>query len=47
MDHDYWAEPQATVNQDLTRILLPSNWGQSGTEDVELYVIELPSGWSD
>ncbi len=47
MEHDYWAEPQATVNQDFTRILFTSNWGQSGTDDVDLYVIKLPSAWSD
>lgn len=46
IEHDYWAEPQATVNQDFTRILFTSNWGRSGTEGVETYMIELPAGWS-
>lgn len=46
MEHDYWAEPQASVNQDFTRVLFTSNWGKSGTEGVETYMIELPSGWS-
>jgi hypothetical protein len=47
MDHDYWAEPQASVNHDFTRVLFTSNWGRSGTEEVEMYLIELPADWSD
>lgn len=43
--HDYWAEPQATANRDLTRILFTSNWGRSGTEEVEMMMIELPPDW--
>jgi hypothetical protein len=46
-EHDYWAEPHATVNHDLTRILFTSNWGRSGTEAVEMYMVELPAGWMD
>ena len=45
MEHDYWAEPQATVNRDFTRILFTSNWGRSGTGEVEMYIIQLPTGW--
>jgi hypothetical protein len=45
-EHDYWAEPQASANRDLTRILFTSNWGRSGTEAVETYLIELSPGWS-
>ncbi len=45
MEHDYWAEPQASVNHDFTRILFTSNWGRSGTDAVEMYLIELPAGW--
>ncbi|MEA3440964.1 MAG: hypothetical protein U9R58_11860 [Chloroflexota bacterium] len=44
MEHDYWAEPQASVNSDFTRILFTSNWGRSGTEEVETYMIALPTG---
>jgi len=44
-EHDYWAEPHASVNPDFTRILFTSNWGRSGTEEVDAYLIELPSGW--
>jgi hypothetical protein len=47
MDHDYWAEPHATVNADFTRILFTSNWGRSGTEEVDMYLIELPADWSE
>jgi hypothetical protein len=47
VEHDYWAEPHATTNRDLTRVLFTSNWGRSGTEEVEMYLIELPWGdWS-
>jgi hypothetical protein len=45
MEHDYWAEPQATVNRDFTRILFTSNWGRSGTGEVEMFMIQLPADW--
>ena len=45
-EHDYWAEPHASVNQDFTRILFTSNWGRSGTEEVEMYLIDLPQDWA-
>ena len=44
-EHDYWAEPHASANQDLTRIVFTSNWGRSGTDQVEMYMIVLPDGW--
>jgi hypothetical protein len=47
MEHDYWAEPQATVNRDFTRVLFTTNWGRSGTDQVETMMIELPPGWLD
>ncbi|HUT20042.1 MAG TPA: hypothetical protein VM366_12885, partial [Anaerolineae bacterium] len=40
MEHDYWAEPHASVNQDFTRVVFTSNWGRSGTEEVEMYLLE-------
>lgn len=46
MEHDYWAEPQASANLDLTRIVFTSNWGRSGSEDVEMHMIILPSDWT-
>ena len=45
-EHDYWAEPQASTNRDMTRILFTTNWGRSGTEQVEMYLIELPANWA-
>lgn len=45
-EHDYWAEPHASANQDLTRILFTSNWGRSGTGEVEMYLIWLEDDWS-
>ena len=46
VEQDYWAEPQASANQDFTRVLFTSNWGRSGTGAVEMYLIELPGDWS-
>ena len=46
-EHDYWAEPHATVNRDFTRILFTSNWGRSGTDAVNMFLLELPVGWID
>jgi hypothetical protein len=45
VDHDYWAEPHATVNRDFTRILFTSNWGRSGTGAVDMYMVILPPDW--
>lgn len=45
MEHDYWAEPQASVNRDFSRIVFTSNWGRSGSGAVEMYIIELPQNW--
>lgn len=46
-EHDYWAEPHGSVNQDFTRVLFTTNWGRSGTGQVEMYMIELPSDWPE
>ncbi len=40
-EQDYWAEPHASANHDLTRILFTSNWGRSGTEEVEMFMIGI------
>jgi hypothetical protein len=45
VEHDYWAEPHASVNDDFTRIVFTSNWGHSGTTDVDAYLIQLPEDW--
>ena len=47
MEKDYWAEPHASVNQDFTRVVFTSNWGRSGTEEVEMYMIILPENWTE
>jgi hypothetical protein len=44
---DYWAEPHASTNPDLTRIVFGTNWGRAGTGEVEMYLIELPADWSE
>lgn len=44
-EHDYWAEPQASVNPDFTRVLFTTNWGRSGTAEVEMFLISLPPDW--
>jgi hypothetical protein len=46
-EHDYWAEPQASVNPDFTRALFTTNWGRSGTGEVEMFLISLPPDWPE
>jgi hypothetical protein len=41
----YWAEPHASTNPDLTRVLFTTNWGRYRTEEVEMYMIALPPDW--
>jgi hypothetical protein len=44
-EHDYWAEPHASVNPDFTRVVFTSNWGRSGTGEVEMFMIQLSPDW--
>ena len=44
-DAAYWAEPHASSNLDLTRVLFTTNWGRYRTEEVEMYMIALPPDW--
>ncbi len=44
---DYWAEPHASTNSDLTRIVFGTNWSRSGTGEVEMVLIELPPEWPE
>jgi hypothetical protein len=46
-EHDYWAEPHASVNRDFTRIVFTSNWGRSGTGEVEMFLGDLPPDWPE
>lgn len=39
---DYWDQPHATVNRDLTRIVFGSNWG-GGFNQSDSYMIEIPA----
>jgi len=41
-EHDYWAEPQASVNRDFSRVLFTTNWNRSGTDQVEMFMVQLP-----
>lgn len=45
-EHDYWAEPHASASWDLTHIVFTTNWERSGTEEVEVFLIDLPSDWA-
>ncbi len=44
-EHDYWAEPHASVDPDFTQIVFTTNWGRSGTGEVEMFLISLPPDW--
>jgi len=44
-DAAYWAEPHASTNPDMTRVLFTTNWGRSDSEEVEMYMIALPPDW--
>lgn len=46
IEKDYWAEPQASTNQNMSRILFTSNWGRPGSEEVETYMIQMPPLWT-
>jgi hypothetical protein len=46
VEHYYWAEPHASANADLTRILFTTNWGHFDTGEVEVFLIALPPDWS-
>jgi hypothetical protein len=47
IEHDYWAEPHASVNRDFTQIVFTSNWGRSGMAEVDMYMIRLPVDWRE
>jgi len=40
---DFFEQPHASVNRDLTKILFNSNWNQPNPMDVDNYMIVLPS----
>ena len=40
---NYWAEPHASVNPDLTRVVFNSNWHSADVTGVDVYVLDVPS----
>ena len=42
---EYWTEPQASTNRDLTRILFNSNWGTASKTDVDTFMVVLTRDW--
>jgi hypothetical protein len=47
LELDYWAEPHASVNHDLTRVVFTTDWGRTGTGAVEMFMVALPSDWPE
>lgn len=41
---EYFAEPHAAVSRDFSRILFNSNWNESGSQDIDAYMLALPAG---
>ena len=39
-----WPRPNGTVNRDFTRMLFDSNWNSMNANDVDAYLVEIPSG---
>ena len=42
----YWAEPHASTNPDLTRIVFTTNWRRYDRPEVEMFMIALPANWT-
>jgi hypothetical protein len=41
---DYFAQPQAAVNRNFTRLVVNSNWDMRGRDHVDVYMVEIPKG---
>ena len=39
----YWSEPHATVSRDFTRIAFNSNWGVNDANNIDTYIVHIPS----
>ena len=39
----YWSEPHATVSRDFTRIAFNSNWAVADANNIDTYIIHIPS----
>jgi hypothetical protein len=46
-EYHYWAEPHASTNSDITRIVFTTNWGRYDSAGVEMYMIALPQDWPE
>lgn len=44
-EHDYWAEPQASTNRNLTKTIFGSNWEHPGTTQIDTYLVQIPENW--
>nr|DAR38151.1 MAG TPA: tail fiber-like protein [Caudoviricetes sp.] len=40
----YWAEPQATVNNNLTRVMFNSSMNSTDVNDIECFMLAIPEG---
>lgn len=40
----YWAEPQATVNNNLTRVMFNSSMNSTNVNDIECFMLAIPEG---
>lgn len=40
----YWAEPQATVNNNLTRVMFNSSMNSTNVNDIETFMLAIPEG---
>ncbi len=40
----YWAEPQATVNNNLTRVMFNSSMSSTNVNDIECFMLAIPEG---
>lgn len=39
---EYWTEPHASTNRNLTRVLFNSNWGKRSKTDVDTFLVMVP-----
>jgi hypothetical protein len=42
-DLSYWAEPHAAASRDGTRVIFGSDWGTGDENDIQTYIVYLPS----
>jgi hypothetical protein len=40
----YWSEPHASVNRDFTKMIFNSNWGSGSSDNIDAYLVDIPSG---